>query len=149
MSLASSQSQTLPQGRERFCHVHSCQQRECSGERFCGPPGTGDETSTGWTCTVQPMNRTLCSCRCFSHWNLTNQMTNQKRKLREFPGSPVVRIRCFHCDDLGSIPCGGSKILQALLQGPKIKESSGTKSLLFKNWYRALKPLKYRIKAQS
>ena len=76
-------------------------------------------------------------------------MTNQKRKLREFPGSPVVRIRCFHCDDLGSIPCGGSKILQALLQGPKIKESSGTKSLLFKNWYRALKPLKYRIKAQS
>ena len=46
---------------------------------------------------------------------------NQKRKLREFPVSPVVRIQCFHCDDLGSIPCGGSKILQAVLQGPKIK----------------------------
>ena len=76
-------------------------------------------------------------------------MTNQKRKLREFPGSPVVRIRRFHCDDLGSIPCGGSKILQAVLQGPKIKESSGTKSLLLKNWYRALNPLKYTIKAQS
>ena len=78
-------------------------------------------------------------------------MTNQKRKLRELPGSPVVRIPCFHCDDLGSIPCGGSKskILQAMLQGPKVKESSGTKRLLLKNWYRALKPLKYRIKSQS
>ena len=30
----------------------------------------------------------------------------------QFPGGPGVRIRCFHCCGLGSIPAGGTKILQ-------------------------------------
>ena len=31
----------------------------------------------------------------------------------EFPGSPVVRTQCFHCQGPGSIPPQGIKILQA------------------------------------
>ena len=33
---------------------------------------------------------------------------------REFPGSPVVRIWCFHCCGLGSIPGQGTKISKAM-----------------------------------
>ena len=33
--------------------------------------------------------------------------------LREFPGGPVVRTRCFHCGGPGSIPGWGTKIPQA------------------------------------
>ena len=32
---------------------------------------------------------------------------------REFSGRPVVRTWSFHCDDLGSVPAQGTKILQA------------------------------------
>ena len=38
---------------------------------------------------------------------------------REFPGSPVVRTRCFHCRGLGSIPGWGTKIPQAAQHGQK------------------------------
>ena len=31
----------------------------------------------------------------------------------EFPGSPVVRIQCFHCQGPGSIPAQGTEVLQA------------------------------------
>ena len=38
---------------------------------------------------------------------------NTKAKRGEFPGGPVVRIQCFYCCGLGSIPGQGTKILQA------------------------------------
>ena len=41
----------------------------------------------------------------------------------EFPGSPVVKIQCFHCCGLGSAPGEGIKIPQALL-GEKEKEKA-------------------------
>ena len=47
---------------------------------------------------------------CFKPWN------------REFPGSPVVRTRCFHCCDSGSIPGWGIKIPQTMWQGQKKKK---------------------------
>ena len=37
----------------------------------------------------------------------------------EFPGSPVVRTRCFYCPGLGSIPDRGTKILQGAGQPRK------------------------------
>ena len=36
----------------------------------------------------------------------------QKKNFREFPGGPVVRTWCFHCQGLGSIPGWGTKIPQ-------------------------------------
>ena len=38
---------------------------------------------------------------------------------REFSGGPVVRTWSFHCDDLGSVPAQGTKILQAACCGQK------------------------------
>ena len=32
---------------------------------------------------------------------------------REFSSGPVVRTWSFHCEDLGSVPAQGTKILQA------------------------------------
>ena len=34
----------------------------------------------------------------------------------EFPGSPVVRTRCFHCWGPGSVPGGGTRIPQPVVQ---------------------------------
>lgn len=40
--------------------------------------------------------------------------TIKSPKYREFPGSPMVRILCFHCRAPGLIPSGGIKILKAV-----------------------------------
>ena len=37
--------------------------------------------------------------------------------VQEFPGGLVVRIQWFHCCGSGSIPAGGSEILQATSHG--------------------------------
>ena len=55
----------------------------------------------------------------------------------EFPGSPVVRTRCFHCHGLGSIPGRGTKIPQAAQHNQKKKKKKkdsffGNKTVLFK-----------------
>ena len=42
----------------------------------------------------------------------------------KFPDGPVVRTWHFHCQGLGSIPSGGTKILQAIIWGLKKKELS-------------------------
>ena len=42
----------------------------------------------------------------------------------EFPGGPVVRAPCFHCEGPGSIPGQGTKILQAARCGQKKKKST-------------------------
>ena len=42
--------------------------------------------------------------------------------LRDFPGRPAVRTRCFHCHGLGSVPSRGTKILQAAWHGQKQKQ---------------------------
>ena len=41
-------------------------------------------------------------------------MSLKEKKVREFPGSPVVRTLRFHCCGLGSIPGQGTKIPQAV-----------------------------------
>ena len=38
---------------------------------------------------------------------------------REFPGGLVVRIQCFHCRGLGSVPGQGNEIPQAVRRGQK------------------------------
>ena len=43
----------------------------------------------------------------------------KKRSHREFPGGPVVRIRRFHCQGLGSIPHWGTKIPQVAQRSQK------------------------------
>lgn len=39
----------------------------------------------------------------------------RKKQKREFPGGPVIRIWCFHCQGQGSIPGPTTKILQGYL----------------------------------
>lgn len=51
---------------------------------------------------------------------------NQKES-SEFPGSPVVRFGAFTVMIWVQL-CGGSKILQAVLQGPKIKKFRNKKT---------------------
>ena len=46
-------------------------------------------------------------------WIDFKKNTNKNIIGREFPGGPVVKTLCFHCWGLGSIPGGGTKILQA------------------------------------
>ena len=41
---------------------------------------------------------------------------------REFPGSPVIRILCYHCHGLGSIRGQGIKIPQTVQYGQKKKK---------------------------
>ena len=41
-----------------------------------------------------------------------------KNKIREFPGSPMVRIQHFHCQGPGSVPSGEMKILQDMQHNP-------------------------------
>ena len=48
------------------------------------------------------------------------QQTSQKSNYREFPGGPVVRSRRSHCQGLDSIPCQGTKILQAARRSQNI-----------------------------
>ena len=64
-----------------------------------------------------------------------NQIKKKKRKnkkqkqvtvLREFPGGPVVRTWCFHCQDPGLIPGQGTKIQQASWCGEKTKQNKVT-----------------------
>ena len=47
-----------------------------------------------------------------------SKKTDKEIRRREFPGSPVVRTRCFHCQGPGSIPGQGTKILQAAAVWP-------------------------------
>ena len=42
----------------------------------------------------------------------------------KFPGSPVVRARCFHCQGRGLIPGWGAKILQAMQHSQKRERES-------------------------
>ena len=39
----------------------------------------------------------------------------RKKQKKEFPGGPVIRIQCFHCQRGGSIPGPTTKILQGFL----------------------------------
>ena len=53
------------------------------------------------------------------------QLEKMKRKLREFPGDPVLRTLCFHCR--GTIPGWGTKILQDLRWGQREKNGGRKK----------------------
>ena len=48
--------------------------------------------------------------------------TNEEIDFWDFPGSPVVRTRCFHCRGLFSIPGGRTKILCGVAKKKKKKE---------------------------
>ena len=59
----------------------------------------------------------------------------RKRRLQEFPGCPVVRMRRFahfHCQGPGLIPGRGTKILQASMAKKKI--ATGVGLTLFKHY---------------
>lgn len=43
----------------------------------------------------------------------------ERHWLGDFPGSPVVKILCFHCRGVSSIPSWGTKIAHAILVQPK------------------------------
>ena len=47
---------------------------------------------------------------------------------REFPGSPVIRILCYHCHGLGSIRGQGIKIPQTVQYGQKKKKKKKRKT---------------------
>ena len=56
--------------------------------------------------------------RCRAH-----VLFQSKQLSREFPGGPVVRIQCFHCRDLGSVPNWETEIPQTTQHSPnKIKK---------------------------
>ena len=56
------------------------------------------------------------SCTCNTYF-----IDYNFKKLRKFPGSPVVKTERFHCWDLGSIPGQRNKILTAEQYGQKLK----------------------------
>ena len=50
-----------------------------------------------------------------------------KQLSREFPGGPVVRIQCFHCRELGSVPNWETEIPQTTQHSPnKIKKKKSS-----------------------
>ena len=56
---------------------------------------------------------------------------------REFSGCPVVQTRCFHCWGLGSVPSGGTKVLQATRPPPpppQKKKEKKRKRKRKRNW---------------
>ena len=59
-----------------------------------------------------------------------SQESLSKNVMREFPGSPVVRTQCFHCQGPGSIPDRGTKILQAVQCGQKRKKKKKKKKVM-------------------
>ena len=50
----------------------------------------------------------------------------KKKKDRKFPDNLVVRIHCFHCSGLGSIPSWGTKIQKATQCHPSNKNKKQT-----------------------
>ena len=52
--------------------------------------------------------------------------------VQEFPGSPVVRTRCFQCHDPGSVSGWGTKIPQAEWFGQKTNKKSCGHNLVLK-----------------
>ena len=59
----------------------------------------------------------------------TNEWMIKKLWYWEFPGYPVVRIQCFHCWGLDSIPGWGTKILQAVWNSQKKKKEKKRRRL--------------------
>ena len=57
-------------------------------------------------------------------------MWNLKNVIRDFPGGPVVRTLCSHCQGPGLIPGWGTKIPPAVLHGQKKKKD--TNELIYK-----------------
>ena len=47
---------------------------------------------------------------------------NKIQQDREFPGGPVVRTRCFHCQGPGLVPGRGTKIPRAVRRSQKKKK---------------------------
>ena len=86
-----------------------------------------------------------CNCSKFSFLNLNftiwtvlitktqNWTTNKKVYNWKFPGGPVVRTWCFHCQGLGSISAQGIKILQASWHSQKKKKKDIISQVLKNN----------------
>ena len=52
----------------------------------------------------------ICEMQYFLYLGFLAPMQYYKSSSWEFPGGPVVRTRCSHCQGLGSIPGRGTKI---------------------------------------
>ena len=96
-------------GRRIWCQPHTVWvEEQCSGQ-------------ADWTRQNSAGQRGCTSLerigRCLS------RLKHKNRQWGEFPGGPVVRIQCFHCVGLGSIPGQGTKILQDAWRGQKKKKA--------------------------
>ena len=54
-----------------------------------------------------------------------------RKVFREFPGGPVMRIWCFHCWGLGSIPGQGTEIPQEARYSQKQKPHRDVFKIIF------------------
>ena len=64
--------------------------------------------------------------------SIVERFQHLKNKPWTFPGGLVVRTLCFHCQDVGSIPGLGTKILQAILHSKnKNKTKQNKKTILY------------------
>ena len=86
----------------------------------CWPQGKGHERRrSAWDF---PVYFFAARCESIIISNHTQNMCFLKWVyLGRFPGGPVVRTQCSHCQGLGSIPGQGTKTLQARQHGQKIK----------------------------
>ena len=95
------------------------------GSLLAEPQGKPKNTGVGslsllhWIIPTQELNPGSPS--------LTGKGRVKIQKSWEFPGGPVVRTQGFHGQGPGSIPCQGTKILEALWHGQKTKNKKKKK----------------------
>ena len=95
------------------------------GSLLAEPQGKPKNTGVGslsllhWIIPTQELNPGSPS--------LTGKGRVKIQKSWEFPGGPVVRTQGFHGQGPGSIPCQGTKILEALWHGQKTKKKQKKK----------------------
>ena len=92
-----------------------------TGVVFAGVPGQGVEEISF---SLADSKELIIFCSCLNkvgskRFKTPVHRNHSKSFFREFPGSPVVRIQCFHCWGPGSSPGRGTKITQALRCGQK------------------------------
>ena len=98
--------------RRIWCQPHTVWvEEQCSGQA----DWTGQSSAGQRGCTsLERIERSL------------SRLKHKNTQSGEFPGGPVVRIQCFHCEGLGSIPGQGTKILQDAWRGQKKKKKVGS-----------------------
>ena len=100
------------------CGVGSWRQLQCRPQGS-GQEGTGAHSAEVWAAVSARDVYTVTDM----DGSLKHKMKGVRNQWGEFPGSPGVRTRCFHCWGLGSIPGHqGTKIPLASRLGQKKKK---------------------------